>query len=338
MTKIGEIMLKVENLRTYFPVKSSTFLAPAGCIKSVDDVSFEVPGGSTFGLVGQSGAGKTTLARTIAGLIPPTSGNVFFEGHNILKLSARLSHDIRRRLAIIFQDPFSSLNSRLTVRHIVADPLVVHKLATGTQLSERVARALLQVGLSPDYMNRYPHEFSGGERQRIAIARALVLEPRLVICDEPVSSLDASVQAQILNLLKDLQQQQALTYLFISHDLAVVEFMSDTVAVMYGGRVIEQAPAELLCRSPLHPYTQTLVAAVPRMERPHYSAPHPGGKHYCRDNPPAGCRFYPRCQKADSQCAQSSPPLTPTNHCASHLVACWKCHTQNPEGKKHYRP
>src|SRR4030042_590192 len=235
----NNILLKVENLKTWFAIKKGILRRITGHVRAVDDISFQIPYGSTFGLVGESGSGKTTAARTIARLIPATDGKVYFDGKNILSLHQSELRKTRKDISMVFQDPYSSLNPRMTIGSIIAEPLKVHKIATGSQLIDRIATLLEKVGLSGSHINRYPHEFSGGQRQRIGIARALALEPKLVICDEPVSALDVSIQSQILNLLKDLQEQFSLTYLFIAHDLSVVEFISDTVDVMYLGKIVE---------------------------------------------------------------------------------------------------
>jgi len=257
-------ILKVENLKTWFPIKKGLLRRTVGYVRAVDDISFDVPSGSTFGLVGESGSGKTTAARTIARLIHATAGKVYFEGKDILQLPPPKLRKMRKDISIVFQDPYSSLNPRMTVGSIIAEPLKVHNISKGSELIDRIAMLLEKVGLSASHINRYPHEFSGGQRQRIGIARALALEPKIVICDEPVSALDVSIQSQILNLLKDLQEQFRLTYLFIAHDLSVVEFISNSVAVMYLGKIVEIAPAAALYERPLHPYTKLLLSAIPR--------------------------------------------------------------------------
>jgi oligopeptide transport system ATP-binding protein len=262
--KMNDYLLNVENLKTWFPIKTGLLRRTIGHVKAVDDISFQIAAGSTFGLVGESGSGKTTAARTIARLIPATGGKVNFNGENILSLRQSKLRKIRKNVSMVFQDPYSSLNPRMTVGSIIAEPLKIHKISTGAELAERIAVLLEKVGLSASHINRYPHEFSGGQRQRIGIARALALEPKLVICDEPVSALDVSIQSQILNLLKDLQDQFNLTYLFIAHDLSVVEFISDIVAVMYLGKIVEIAPSAVLYENPLHPYTKLLLIAIPR--------------------------------------------------------------------------
>jgi oligopeptide transport system ATP-binding protein len=254
-------LLKVEDLKTYFPIKKGLLRKTVGNVKAVDGVSFAVKPALTFGLVGESGCGKTTVARSILRLIPVTSGKITFDNIDVLSADKSRMQNLRSALSLVFQDPFGSLNPRMTVGSIVGEPLKIHKKITGAELTERVCLILSKVGLSPEAINRYPHEFSGGQRQRIGIARALILQPKFVICDEPVSALDVSIQSQILNLLKDLQDEFSLTYLFIAHDLAVVQFSCDIVAVMYMGRIVEQAPVNELYSNPLHPYTITLMSA-----------------------------------------------------------------------------
>ncbi|MEI8234846.1 MAG: ATP-binding cassette domain-containing protein [Verrucomicrobiota bacterium] len=257
-------LLEVQNLRTWFPVTTGLFRRHTGDVKAVDDVSFTVEEGTTVGLVGESGSGKTTLGRTILKLTPATGGSLRYDGREITPLSQRAFRPLRREMQMIFQDPFGSLNPRLSILSIVAEPLEIHfREMTRADRRERVAELLRQVGLQPEMMTRYPHEFSGGQRQRIGIARALAVKPKFIVCDEPVSALDVSVQAQIVNLLQDLQEELGLTYLFIAHDLAVVEHISDHVLVMYRGKIVESASAEALYANPQHPYTRKLLAAVP---------------------------------------------------------------------------
>jgi oligopeptide transport system ATP-binding protein len=319
-------LLKVEDLKTWFPVRKGLLRRTVGFIRAVDGVSFTIRPGTTLGLVGESGCGKTTVARTIVRLIPATAGRVLFENSDLLMLDKRQLRGLRKNIGLIFQDPFGSLNPRLTVGNIIGEPLKVHKGITGAELTDRVTSLLAKVGLSPDHLNRYPHEFSGGQRQRIGIARALILQPKLVICDEPVSALDVSIQSQILNLLKDLQEEFNLTYLFIAHDLAVVQFSCDNVAVMYMGKILEYAPAEELYRNPLHPYTRALMSAIP-----HVDTSQRGKRELLRGevpsalNPPAGCPFHPRCPLADDRCRRLTPPLEPKPGSQNHLAACWKC-------------
>jgi oligopeptide transport system ATP-binding protein len=317
-------LLKVDDLKTYFPVKKGLLRRTVGYIKAVDGVSLAVKPAMSFGLVGESGCGKTTVARSILRLIPVTSGKVIFDKTNILDADVTHLRSIRSGITLIFQDPFGSLNPRMTVGNIVGEPLKVHKKITGPDLTEQVRLILSKVGLPTDAMNRYPHEFSGGQRQRIGIARALVLQPKLVICDEPVSALDVSIQSQILNLLKDLQQEFSLTYLFIAHDLAVVQFSCDTVAVMYMGRIVEQASAGELYNNPLHPYTVALMAAIPKIDvSGHASKQRLKGEIPSILNPPPGCPFNPRCPFANDRCFTQNPPLVPVSGNDEHLLACW---------------
>jgi oligopeptide/dipeptide ABC transporter ATP-binding protein len=317
-------LLKVDDLKTYFPVKKGLLRRTVGYIKAVDGVSLAVKSATSFGLVGESGCGKTTVARSILRLIPVTSGKVIFDNTDILAADASHLRSIRSGITLIFQDPFGSLNPRMTVGNIVGEPLKVHKKITGPDLTEHVRLILSKVGLPADAMNRYPHEFSGGQRQRIGIARALVLQPKLVICDEPVSALDVSIQSQILNLLKDLQQEFSLTYLFIAHDLAVVQFSCDTVAVMYMGRIVEQASAGELYNNSLHPYTVALMAAIPKIDASGQASKHRlKGEIPSILNPLPGCPFNPRCPFADDRCFTQNPPLVPVSGNDEHLIACW---------------
>jgi oligopeptide/dipeptide ABC transporter ATP-binding protein len=319
-------LLEVKGLRTYFAIKAGLMRRTVGHVKAVDGVSFNVPAGKTLGLVGESGCGKTTTARTIARLIRATGGSAIFDGIDLLEASGEKLKELRKQISIIFQDPYSSLNPRMTVGSIVGESLRYHKMARGSELTERVAGLLKRVGLSPSHINRYPHEFSGGQRQRIGIARALSLNPRLVICDEPVSALDVSIQSQILNLLKDLQAEFGLTYLFIAHDLSVVEYISDEIAVMYLGKIVERADAKELYRNPLHPYTQALISAIPQVEpaaRKKRAAPQ--GETPSLYGAPSGCPFHPRCLLAMSSCSEGEPPLAEFTDTKGHYVACWKC-------------
>jgi len=325
-------LLEVVDLKTYFPIRRGLFSKVAAWVKAVDGVSFSVNSRKTLGLVGESGCGKTTLARTILRLVPATSGKVIFDGTDILTLPERRLRRLRRRMQIIFQDPIGSLNPRMTVGQIVGEALKVHRIVTGSAWKDYVADLLQKVGLTPDAMNRYPHEFSGGQRQRIGIARAIALQPDLIICDEPVSALDVSIQSQILNLLKDLQEELGLSYLFIAHNLAVVEHFSDDVAVMYLGRIVEMAPAETLYADPRHPYTQALLSAVPE--------PDPStrarriilpGEVPSPVNPPAGCAFHPRCPFATDRCRQVRPELSSLQDQKDHLVACHYAEQMRPD-------
>jgi oligopeptide/dipeptide ABC transporter ATP-binding protein len=311
----GELV-RVRGLFKHFPVAGG-----ADVVRAVDGVTFEIYRGETLGLVGESGCGKSTVGRCLLRLMEPTRGEVFFEDRNVLELSGKDLRALRREMQIIFQDPYASLNPRMRVRDIVGEPLAVHGVGTKQERRDRVADLLRKVGLDPDYMNRYPHEFSGGQRQRIGIARALALNPKLIVADEPVSALDVSVQAQVINLLEDLQSEFNLTYLFISHGLAVVEHISDRVAVMYLGRIVEVASAADLYANPLHPYTRALLSAIP--------VPDPTRK---RDrivlhgdvptpiNPPSGCRFHTRCPEAVPECSRIDPDLREV--APRHSVAC----------------
>jgi oligopeptide/dipeptide ABC transporter ATP-binding protein len=310
------VLLRVNRLKKYFPVRRGVFRRIVGWVKAVDEVDFFIRVGETLGLVGESGCGKTTCARTILRLIEPTAGEVWFRSKqlgkevNVVQADKKTMKLLRREMQIIFQDPYSSLNPRMTVGDIIGEPLVVHGLAKGKALRERVAELLEAVGLKPEHMRRYPHEFSGGQRQRIGIARALALNPQLVVCDEPVSALDVSIQAQILNLLEDLQDQFGLTYLFVAHDLSVVKHISDRVAVMYLGKIVELAETEELFLRPKHPYTEALLSAVP-VPDPDYQAERIilQGDVPSPVNPPKGCRFHPRCSYAKDICGKEAPEL-----------------------------
>ena len=326
--------MKVDNLKTYFPIRKGLLRRTVGYVKAVDGVSFGIKKGQTLGLVGESGCGKTTVARSIVRLVPATAGKVFFEQRDILAAEVVELRRLRSQISLIFQDPYGSLNPRMTIGNIVGEPLKIQRKITNNELAERVAEMLWKVGLSPDYMNRYPHEFSGGQRQRIGIARALMLKPKLVICDEPVSALDVSIQSQILNLLKDLQEEFGLTFLFIAHDLAVVEFLCDIVTVMYMGRIVEQATAQELYRNPLHPYTRALISAIPEVEQSQRGrrtilggeVPSALNRFPQGGVPPSGCPFHPRCPRRQSDCLEQMPALKRgRNADDGHFVACWKC-------------
>ena len=319
-------LLEVNGLKTHFPVRKGLLRRTIGYVKAVDGVSFGIKKGQAFGLVGESGCGKTTVARTITRLIPATAGKVVFDGIDVLSADKNQLQMLHRETSIIFQDPFGSLNPRMTVGGIVGEPLKIQRKLVGRKLMEQVVELLSKVGLSPDHINRYPHEFSGGQRQRIGVARALSLKPKLVICDEPVSALDVSIQSQILNLLKDLQDEFDLTCLFIAHNLAVVEFFCDVVAVMYMGRIVEQAPAEQLYRNPLHPYTRALMSAIPQVDTSRRQQKNKlAGEVPSVFNPPAGCPFNPRCPLAENECLARIPPLKQYGEDKEHFVACWKC-------------
>jgi len=300
----GDNILEVRNLVKHFPItKGFIFQRQVGAVKAVDGVTFSIRRGETLGLVGESGCGKTTTGRVILRLMEPTSGEALFEGRNIFKLSKEELRKMRRDMQIIFQDPYSSLNPRMTVGDIIGEPLEIHNLARGKEKLRRVQELLEVVGLSPYHVNRYPHEFSGGQRQRIGIARALAVNPKLIICDEPVSALDVSIQAQVLNLLQELQKEFGLTYLFIAHDLSVVKHISDRIAVMYLGKIAEIARADEMFENPQHPYTEALLSAVPipdpGMRRERIILP---GDVPSPVNPPQGCRFHTRCLYARESC------------------------------------
>jgi len=316
-------LLEVDDLKTYFPIRKGVLRRTVGHVKAVDGVSFRIAAGRTFGLVGETGSGKTTVARTVARLIPATGGTVVFDSTDVLSADRRQLRLLRRDIGMIFQDPYGSLNPRMTVAAIVGEPLRVQQDVRGTELAARVGELLSVVGLSRDCLNRYPHEFSGGQRQRIGIARALALKPRLVICDEPVSALDVSIQSQILNLLKDLQEQMGLTYLFIAHDLSVVEYFCDEVAVMYKGRIVEIAGAAELYGNPLHPYTRLLMASIPKPEPPRGPRRRLGAGHGAASRAVVpGCPFSPRCPEGDETCRAAVPELVESSAAAGHLVAC----------------
>jgi oligopeptide/dipeptide ABC transporter ATP-binding protein len=321
--KSSDRLLEVRDLVTHFPVRRGLLRRTVGHVRAVDGVSFAIRSARTLGLVGESGCGKTTTGRTILRLIPATSGSVTFEGRNVFDLAPEELRRLRRHMQIIFQDPYGSLNPRMTVGGIVGESLTVHGIARGRERDQRVARLLERVGLDPALVNRYPHEFSGGQRQRIGIARALALEPKFIVCDEPVSALDVSIQAQILNLLERLQKELRLTYLFIAHDLAVVSHISDDVAVMYLGRIVEHAPSRTLYKNPLHPYTKCLMSAIPK-GRPDAPGERivPRGEVPSAMNPPSGCTFHPRCPWAFDRCPVEVPALAPMADDPEHLVSC----------------
>lgn len=315
-------LLEVRKLKKYFPVQKGVFGREKDYVKAVDSVSFSVQKGETLGLVGESGCGKSTTGRTVLRLLDPTEGEILYNGHHIEKLSGQEMRAYRREMQIIFQDPFSSLNPRMTVFDTIAEPIRVHQLATGPDLEKRVYQLLSLVGLSRKQASRYPHEFSGGQRQRIGVARALAVEPKLIICDEPVSALDVSIQAQVINLLEEIQEEFELAYIFIAHDLSVVKHISDRVAVMYLGRIVEIAESEELYRNPKHPYTQSLLSAIPiptisgvKKERIILEGDVPSPL-----NPPSGCHFHPRCIYAQESCKKEIPTLK--NIVGDHFVSC----------------
>jgi len=292
----GNPLVRVSGLKTYFPIRKGVFSSTVGYVKAVDGVSFTVQEGKTLGLVGESGSGKTTVGRTMLRLIPATAGGMRYQGTDVFAAGREELRKLRRHMQIIFQDPVSSLNPRMTVGNIIGEPIQVHGIAKGAERQEMVASLLKRVGLDPSYAVRYPHEFSGGQRQRIGIARALALSPSFIVCDEPVSALDVSIQSQILNLLDDLQQERKIAYLFIAHNLAVVEHFSDDVAVMYLGRIVEKASAKELYKNPKHPYTVSLLSAVPEPDpRPTKKRIVLKGEMPSPSNPPSGCPFHPRC-------------------------------------------
>ena len=313
-------LLDVQDLQTHFPIRKGLLRKTVGAVRAVDGVSFAIPKGTTLGLVGESGCGKTTAGRSILRLVEPTGGSVRFSGEDVRGLSGRQLRNLRRRMQIVFQDPYGSLNPRMQVRSILEEGLVIHGMGDAAARQEKMVGALERTGLSAAALARYPHEFSGGQRQRIAIARALVLEPEFVVLDEPISALDVSIQAQVVNLLVELREQLGLTYLFISHDLSVVEYIADEVAVMYLGRIVERGTAQDLAAAPLHPYTHALFSAVPSVEPARRrtriiltgDVPSPS-------RPPAGCRFHPRCPLAETVCKEIDPPATLVD---GHLVHC----------------
>ena len=318
---MSEPLLQVRDLVKHFPIRRGLFSKVVGAVRAVDGVSFDVAQGEVLGLVGESGCGKTTTGRCILRLIEPTSGSVKFEGREVTTMDRGALRALRREMQIVFQDPYSSLNPRLTVGSMLNEALTIHKLARGAAARERVAELLRLVGLSPDHARRYPHEFSGGQRQRIGVARALAVNPKLIVADEPVSALDVSIQAQIINLLRELQQKMGLTYLFVAHDLSVVEHISDRVAVMYLGTIVELADSQDLYKHPRHPYTVSLLSAIP--------VPDPDRRHQrivlkgdvpSPANPPSGCRFHPRCFMAREICSREVPPLREVRQ--GHWSAC----------------
>ena len=314
-------LLEVKHLKKHFPIKGGVFSKTIGYVYAVDDINFALEKGETLGLVGESGCGKSTTGRTILRLIEPTDGAIYFEGQDITTLDKSAMRALRREMQIIFQDPYASLNPRMTVGSIIGEPLEIHKIAKGSEKEERVASLLQKVGLRAEDMRKYPHEFSGGQRQRIGIARALALNPKLIVCDEPVSALDVSIQAQVINLLEDLQAEFGLSYLFIAHNLNVVEHISNRVAVMYLGQIVELASDEELYKNPQHPYTEALLSAVPIPD------PTVKKKRIILEgdvpspiNPPKGCHFHTRCMYKDKICEEVEPEFKDIG--GGHWVAC----------------
>lgn len=341
-TKSDTNLLEVKGLKKFFPIQKGLFKKTVGNVKAVDDVSFFVREGETLGLVGESGCGKSTAGRSIIRLYEPTAGQVLFKSRllgsdgkqkivNLLDLKPEEMKLVRREISMVFQDPINSLNPRMTVSDIVAEPMMIHGLGSGKETEDVIVRLLERVGLRPDHLRRYPHEFSGGQRQRIGIARALSLNPRLVICDEPVSALDVSIQAQTLNLLQDLQKDFNLSYIFVAHDLSVVEHISDRVAVMYVGKVAEIATADELYSHPLHPYTEALLSAVPKPD-PLYKSERIVMQGDVADpsNPPSGCYFHPRCRYAQEVCKLQTPEFRELK--PDHYVACHRAEELTLEG------
>lgn len=317
-----KVLLEVKQLKKYFPVKAGVFKKTVGYVKAVDEISFYIKEGETLGLVGESGCGKSTTGATILRLEEATSGEVKYQGKDVLGLNKKEMREMRKEMQIIFQDPYASLNPRMTVADIVGEPLDIHNLVDNKkERNERVRELLDSVGLTAEQMNRYPHEFSGGQRQRIGVARALAVSPKLIIADEPVSALDVSIQAQVINILQDLQREYGLTYLFIAHDLSVVKHISDRVAVMYLGKIVEMTGKEDLYNNPLHPYTQSLLSAIPipdptvNNERIILEGDVPSPV-----NPPSGCRFHPRCPKAMEVCSEAVPEFKEYDD--GHFAAC----------------
>ncbi|MDQ6825875.1 MAG: dipeptide ABC transporter ATP-binding protein [Candidatus Eremiobacteraeota bacterium] len=316
-------LLTVKNLFKYFPIRAGLLSRHVADVRAVDGVDFSIPAGETLGLVGESGSGKTTVGRVLLRLLPATSGEVYFKGDNVLAMDRSELRRLRKEIQIIFQDPYASLNPRMTVGDIVSEPLRIHGIATGSAAEDKTQALLKMVGLQPYHANRYPHEFSGGQRQRIGIARALAVDPKFIVCDEPVSALDVSIQAQVINLLEDLQGQLGLTYLFIAHDLSVVRHISTRVAVMYVGKIVELADRDDLYLNPMHPYTQALLSAIP--------IPDPNVEHRRKRiiltgdvpspvNPPSGCRFHTRCPVAFDRCKVDVPPFN--QYAPGHFAAC----------------
>jgi oligopeptide transport system ATP-binding protein len=316
-----QLLLEVRDMRKYFEIRGGLLQRTVNYVRAVDGINISIKKGETLGLVGESGCGKTTTGRVILHLVEGATGEVLFRGRNLLELNKKEIRSLRRDMQMVFQDPYSSLNPRMTVRDIIGEPLLVHGICRGQELRDRVLKLMKMVGLEEEHLSRYAHEFSGGQRQRIGIARALALEPALIVLDEPTSSLDVSVQSQILNLLTDLQSELGLTYLFISHDLSVIKHMSTRIAVMYLGKIVEIASKEDLFKEPLHPYTQALFSAVP-VPNPHYKKPRImlHGEVPSPSSPPSGCPFHTRCPHIMEVCKEREPELIDVGN--EHLVAC----------------
>lgn len=316
------MLLNVQNLKTYFPIHRGLLQNVVGYVQAVDGVSFQLKKGETLGLVGESGCGKTTTGRSILRLVEPTDGEVIFNGVDVRSAKAEQLKALRRDMQIVFQDPFGSMNPRMTIRSIIEEGLIVQGIGTSEEREQKILDVIYQVGLEPSCLNRYPHEFSGGQRQRICIARALILQPKFLVLDEPISALDVSIQSQIINLLVELREKYQLTYLFISHDLSVVQYISDRVAVMYLGQIIEIAKSEELYQNPAHPYTQALLSSIPtvdqsrRKERILLTGDVPSPV-----NPPKCCRFCPRCPRAQEKCSREMPPVVQISE--THSVQCF---------------
>ncbi|MFN7454529.1 MAG: ABC transporter ATP-binding protein [Pseudobdellovibrionaceae bacterium] len=321
---MSQNILEVKNLSKFFPIKKGLFLRHVADVRAVDDVSFHVRQGETLGLVGESGCGKSTLGRTLIRLYEPTAGSIQFKEQDFLQVRGEELRKMRKDMQMIFQDPYASLDPKMTVGQILSQPFEIHNILTPSERLERVKQLLETVGLKASHVNRYPHEFSGGQRQRISIARAIALNPSLVIADEPVSALDVSIQAQILNLMKDLQEKLKLTYVFISHDLSVIEHLCDRIAVMYLGKIVVVATRDELFSNPKHPYTQALISAIPRVgEGKKKMKKSLSGEVPSPINPPSGCHFHPRCAYKKDICAQKTPALESITGSSEHRSACW---------------